>query len=71
MVYLNSQGVANPNYLPTSIPRLLNLIEASENGSRDQSFAFAGGRSKTHICMWKTAKRTKTVTSPKGEQCRV
>ena len=38
MVYLISQGVADPNHLPTSIPRLLNLIEASENGFRHPEF---------------------------------
>ena len=46
MVYLISQGVADPNHLPTSIPRLLNLIEASEMGSVTRSFAFTGGRYK-------------------------
>ena len=38
MVYLISQDVADPNHLPTSIPRLLNLIEASENGCRHPEF---------------------------------
>ena len=42
MVYLISQGVADPNHLPTSIPRLLNLIEASENGFRHPKFRVCG-----------------------------
>ena len=49
MVYLISQGVADPNHLPTSIPRLLNLIEASEMGSVTRSFAFTGGRYRTRV----------------------
>ena len=42
MVSLNSQGVANPTYRPTSIPRLLNLVEASENGFRHPEFRVCG-----------------------------
>ncbi len=42
MVSLNSQGVANPNYLPTSIPRVLDLIKASENGFRHPEFRVCG-----------------------------
>jgi len=41
-VYLISQGVVDPNHLPTSIPRLLKVLEAGENGFRHPEFRVCG-----------------------------
>ena len=52
MVYLISQGAADPNHLPTSIPRLLNLVEASENGFCHPEFRVCGrALQEAYLCM--------------------